>query len=267
MIEGGYILQPRNFDNGKLSKCPPHVREIFSYLVRKANHSDAIINGFEIKRGQLFTSYSTIIEDLSWYVGYRKMTYKKSHCEIAMKVLTKHGTITTTKTTRGIHVTICNYDSYQDPKRYESHNENYTKAATKLQRHDTINKNDKNEKNKELNKDILTYISSEEQKIIDEFNNICTSLPKITTMTKTRKDKIKTRLKEFKKLGIDVSELFKIIEESDYLTGRNGRWSYCSFDWIFKNQENWIKIWEGNYNNKQPKQPEFKRIGSYGEEF
>lgn len=119
---------------------------------------------------------------------------------------------------------------------------------------------------KDIIKDKDENINLEEKLIIEQFNNICTSLPKIRSLTKKRKEKLKLRLKEFKESNVDVSELFKIVEESDFLTGREGKWS-CSFDWIFNNQENWIKIWEGNYNNKQPKQTEFKRIGSYGEEF
>jgi hypothetical protein len=46
-------------------------------------------------------------------------------------------------------ITICNYDLYQDPKNYESHTKADTKATMKPQGTDTINKNDKNVKNKE----------------------------------------------------------------------------------------------------------------------
>ena len=112
MIKGGYILQPRQVDESDIFNSPPHVREIWLYLIRMANHKD----NFKLKRGQLLTSYSKIINDLSWYVGYRKESYKKHHCEIAMKQLTKRHMITTAKTTRGIIVTICKYELYQNPK-------------------------------------------------------------------------------------------------------------------------------------------------------
>lgn len=142
MIKGGYILQPRKLDESDIMNSPPHIREIWSYILRKANYYD---HG-DIKRGQLYTSYKQIINDLSWHIGYRKETYKKHHCEIAMKALTKKNMITTTKTTRGLIITICNYEYYQDPKNYECYNENITKATRKLHDNDTIHKEDKKEK-------------------------------------------------------------------------------------------------------------------------
>lgn len=148
VIRGGYILQPRSIDESEVSKFPPHVREIWSYLLRKANHADIISSGKTIKRGQLFTSYSEILEALSWKVGYRKESYKKHHCETAMKLLVKATMITTTKTTRGIIITICKYDYYQNPKNYETDSENCNETeyetATKCA---TINKNEKNDNN------------------------------------------------------------------------------------------------------------------------
>jgi hypothetical protein len=43
---------------------------------------------------------------------------------------------------------------------------------------------------------------------------------------------------------------FEHINQSDFLTGRNGSWGACCFDWIMK-QENFVKILEGNYDNGQ----------------
>jgi len=145
MIKGGYILQPRKIDESDIQECPPHVREIWLYLLRKANHKDT--PNKKLQKGQLLTSYKKIINDLSWKVGYRTENYKKHHCETAMKVLTRLNMITTTKTTRGIIVTICNYEYYQNPKNYENHNGNDNKTTTKPQSTDTIDKNVKNEKN------------------------------------------------------------------------------------------------------------------------
>lgn len=146
-IKGGYILQPRSIDESGVAKLPPHVREIWLYLLRKANHSDTVISGTPINRGQLFTSYKDILEDLSWYVGYRKEGYKKHHCETAMRLLTKEGMIVTAKTTRGMIVTICKYDYYQNPKNYETGREIDTERTGNRQSTDTINKNDKNVNN------------------------------------------------------------------------------------------------------------------------
>lgn len=94
-------------------------------------------------------------------------------------------------------------------------------------------------------------------RIMDSFNSICISLPKIKSMTDRRKKKINTRLKD---LGGNVDlleDIFHRVEASDFLTGRIATeedW-IASFDWIIKNQDNLSKIVEGNYDNKgKPKQ-------------
>lgn len=147
MIKGGYILQPRKIDESEVSKCPPHVREIWLYLLRKAFYKD----GNKLKRGQLLTSYSQIINDLSWKIGYRTERYKKHHCGTAMKLLTKLGMIATTKTTRGMIVTILNYDYYQDPNNYETNNETNNKQTRSKQSSDTIDKEREEGKKERIN--------------------------------------------------------------------------------------------------------------------
>lgn len=141
-IPGGYILQPRCIDNSFIAGAPPHVREIWALLLRKANHKPRKVSGKLINRGQLWTSYNHIINELSWKVGYRKESYKKHHIETAMKLLTKETMITTTKTTRGMIVTICNYDYYQNPKNYETDSETDNETDNEQT---GINKNVKND--------------------------------------------------------------------------------------------------------------------------
>lgn len=143
MIKGGYYIKARCIQDSEISKAPPYIREIWDWILKECNHKDTNI----CKRGQTIRSFNDIIEGLSWYVGWRKNTYKKDHCEKAMKWLKKATMIDTTKTTRGMLITVLNYDKYQDPKNYESDNEDNSKATGEQQNLHTINKNDKNEKN------------------------------------------------------------------------------------------------------------------------
>jgi hypothetical protein len=43
--------------------------------------------------------------------------------------------------------------------------------------------------------------------------------------------------------------LFQKAQESDFLSGRSGRWTGCNFDWLLK-EANMIKVLEGCYDNK-----------------
>lgn len=133
-IRGGFYLKARKTQQSWIAHAPPHVREIWDWLLLNANWKDDSGLG----KGRILTSYKEIREGLHWMVGYRKERYKNWQCEISMKLLTKAAMIATTKTTRGLIVTILNYNKYQDPKNYESRNEIYTKATRKPQGSRTI---------------------------------------------------------------------------------------------------------------------------------
>lgn len=142
MIKGGYYLKARKIQESAISLAPPHVREIWDWLLKECNHSPRQSSGRLIERGQCVRSYRDILDGLKWKVGYRVCRYSKWDCERAMKWLTKHTMVTTTKTTRGLVITILKYDYYQNPKNYESHSKATTKATREPQGCDTINKND-----------------------------------------------------------------------------------------------------------------------------
>ena len=85
------------------------------------------------------------------------------------------------------------------------------------------------------------------QEVIDSFNEICgDSLPKVTKASSKRKKSIKSLLKEYS--FDEVIDVFRKTQASDYLTGRNGIWYNCSFDWIM-NPNNFLKVFEGTYDN------------------
>lgn len=106
-----------------------------------------------------------------------------------------------------------------------------------------------------LEEDIERDIDKNKKKIdysyiVDRFNLICTSLPKVTILTEKRK---KAMDKVFIKDSVirieDLDILLAKIEDSDFLTGRNGTWK-ANFDWVM-NPTNIAKVIDGNYDNHQ----------------
>jgi len=164
-IPGGYYLKPRCIKESDISSKPPHFREIWDYLIREANHATT----GKFMRGQCIKTMNQIIEDLKWYAGWRLMSYKKSQCENALKYLMESGMIEKRKTTRGMIITICKYDYYQNPQNYETNSEPKTKGPRSKQSADTINKNDKNKKEKEEGESNLkssqAFLRNEFQKV------------------------------------------------------------------------------------------------------
>ena len=258
-IKGGYILQPRIIDESKTSRFPPHVREIWLYLLRRANHEDRVVHGTLIKRGQLKTSYKDIMEDLSWYVGFRKESYKKHHCETAMKLLTREQMITTSKTTRGMIVTVCNYDYYQTPKNYETDSERFNETTRDRQSTDRINKNEKNERMEEGYTEANASMSNEGRStqqdqinykaLIDFFNSETNGIfgKVVYPISEKRKGNIRARIREY---GKDVfADMIRRASKSNFLKGENKNGWKATFDWMLK-PNNFQKIIEGNYDNK-----------------
>ena len=84
------------------------------------------------------------------------------------------------------------------------------------------------------------------QGIVDMFNEICKSYPKVTKLSAARQKAIKTRLKVYS--IEDFRELFTMAEQSRFLKGGNNRnWS-ANFDWLIKDA-NMAKVLDGNYND------------------
>lgn len=128
MIKGGYILQPRCFDQSQSATMPPVARELWLYLLRKVNHKD----GGGLRRGQGHFVIEDIQNALSWHVGYIRKTYSKSQLVKALRRLREGSMIASTKATRGMVITVLKYDYYQDPKNYEGTNEGSTKDTRRL---------------------------------------------------------------------------------------------------------------------------------------
>jgi len=84
--------------------------------------------------------------------------------------------------------------------------------------------------------------------IVSLYNSLCTSLPRVQTVTEKRKKTIKTRWKKHHDLST-YRQLFSMAEASDFLSGRNGKWTSCNFDWLLK-EPNMVKVLEGAYDNR-----------------
>ena len=84
--------------------------------------------------------------------------------------------------------------------------------------------------------------------IVELYNSVCTSLPKVQKVTDKRKREIRMRWKSYPDLET-FRRLFQKAQESDFLSGRSGRWTGCNFDWLLK-EANMVKVLEGCYDNK-----------------
>lgn len=86
------------------------------------------------------------------------------------------------------------------------------------------------------------------QRIVDMYNDICISFPRLKTLSDSRKKSIKARFKSGYTYE-DFGNLFKKAENSNFLKGSNDRnWS-ATFDWLIKDS-NMAKVLDGNYDER-----------------
>ena len=87
--------------------------------------------------------------------------------------------------------------------------------------------------------------------IIDLWKQLVPSLPEPEGSVDSSSSRGKTiRVRWQQNPDIEVFRaIFSKVEASDFLTGRNGKWTACSIDWVLKSS-NWQKVKEGNYGNK-----------------
>jgi len=126
-INNGYYIKARCIKDSKIAHATPCVREVWDWILREVNHQDTKV----CKRGECIRSISDIQEGLSWFIGWRKVTYKRHSCENATKWLRKAGMIATTKAARGMLIKVLNHAKYNDLKNYECRTECRTDSRTR----------------------------------------------------------------------------------------------------------------------------------------
>ncbi len=82
------------------------------------------------------------------------------------------------------------------------------------------------------------------QEIVDMYNNICVSLPRVTKLSEARKKAIRARYNQY--AIEDFKRLFETAEGSSFLKGGGGQDWVASFDWLIKDS-NMAKVLDGNY--------------------
>jgi len=128
VIEGGFVLFAKKTLESGLMRMNPLTFKLFAWMLLRASYTD----GEKLKRGQLFTTIEEMREVGSYMAGYRKIKPSKRKVRTSYETLTKSTMIDTTKSTRGLIITVLNYDKYQSVSNYERHTEGHNEMLTKV---------------------------------------------------------------------------------------------------------------------------------------
>jgi predicted transcriptional regulator len=247
-----------------------NTKTLFIHLLLKANHKSSKWQGIEIKRGQLVTGRKVLA---------RETGLSEQQVRTSLEKLKSTNETTIKSTKQNSVITILKYEVYQNtqqnsqPTSYEKNNIDYDlitdnalrkidtfRPTNESTKHNSIidstteiyqptNQPTTNQRPTTNNNVINIYNHVPFEEIKNSFNEICSELPRIKSITPKRKTKVATRWKEQPDINYWV-EIFKKVQDSDFLSGRSSNKWKCSFDWIFENGSNYIKIDEGNYSNK-----------------
>lgn len=182
------------------------------------------------------------------------------------------------------YILITNWEKYQQEDKLQAIRE-YNREAKRKQREKqkekllicqgqnqgTLQDCQYTEEDKDIDKDIelnnnnnIKCLSEEIQEFFNLYNSITKRLPKAEKLSETRKNKIKARLK-----NIPLSEwkkVFEKMEASDFCCGMNDRKWQASFDWIIANDNNYVKVLECKYDNRQSNTKDLEQLQQIGME-
>ena len=256
-MRDGYIKLHRKILDNPISKKSDYAW-LWTVLLLKANHKETkfVFNNetLILKPGQLLTGRKKLASETG---------INESQIYKILNFLEKEHQIEQQKTNKFTVITVLKWANYQgDKTKKEQQKEqpSNNQVTTKEQQSNTYKndknvKNDKNtyksEKNKDKKKKKEKKKTIPYKEIIEIYNNICKSLPQVQVLSESRKTLIRCR---FNKYGIDkLKKVFEKAEASTFLTNKDGdsdrNWN-ATFDWLL-NENNMIKVLEGNYNNKQ----------------
>jgi hypothetical protein len=183
----------------------------------------------------------------------------------ALKILEKHGVISKfTLGTQRNKCSIITLNSNTLNNTLNTHCEPVQKGCTEVVQHTThtLNNTVKQEEYKTIKE---TYVKNDNKNasallvrnIVKSYNESFPELPSVSKITPGRKSKLIKIINdkftvngnpvEFKTLH-DWEGLFSYMQNSDFLMGRSSDWQ-MTFDFMI-NSTNFVKIIEGNYDNK-----------------
>lgn len=119
------------------------------------------------------------------------------------------------------------------------------------------NENEIENDNKDISIDInnKTIDNLKPEEVIVVYNNMC---PELLTASQHPPDEGRAVIMEagarIHDAGKTWAEYFQMVHDSDFLTGRNGRWTGCTFGWLMR-PENMEKVLNGNYANRAAPAP------------
>lgn len=244
----GFIKLPRKIREwtwyGKLN-----TRAVFLHILLGAAWEDETVHGIKIRRGQFVTTVPELAAENQLTIQQVKtaLSHLKSTGEITVSVQSKISVITVNNYDNLLNGSFKNNEIYTDTSNvYQPEVERDSKPPTLL-------KNTRIEEAEETRAATAENSTDFVTSVIDKYNEICKSLPNIRSdIAVLHKAELIRNAKTI--MGnASFEQLFKLVEQSDFLTRRNSDSGFkADFEWIMK-PDNLVKILSGAYSENYSK--------------
>ena len=267
-------------------------------LLLVANYRDSVIyvrgNKVDVKRGQIAKSQDFFATRWKWSRG-KVIRF--------LDELQKCGQIVQQKSNVITLISVVNYECYQQDSTTDEPQTDNRRTADKTtdsttdepqivqpyERRIKKNKEDNKETSLTRGKEIAAAVAaptsaSDEaeapkpinaekrgnlpfKEIKELWNAVCVGYPKLHSLSESRKNKMRNRVAEMGGVGKALPllrEIFTKMQASSFLRGDNKRGWKASFDWLFENDKNWVKVYEGNYDNRPDTAPRYRTNSNNG---
>ena len=256
-MAGGHILIPRTIEDWEWFDDKT-MFYVWIRLILMANWEDKRWHGEAVEKGSFITSISGLSNTLGISVRQARTCIDR---------LIEDKLIVIETTNKRTKITICNYESYQGyaTNKRQTNDKQDVKKTTTTKVYDTSDTKVSSYPIQESlfkDEEIDTVVSTKKSDIdydhvLKLWNSSMTrKIPKLKAVSDSRKEKIRLRIDEMgglEQAEAILEESFQKMNDSDYCNGENDNKWVATFDWFFMNDKNWIKVIEGNYDNRKRK--------------
>ena len=257
VIPDGYVLLARRLKDSKLWQCPPDTMRVAMYLLHEARwkaEPKQYPPDLNVHRGQVLTSLRDIAEECSWWENRKVRKYSAQKIKRIIDTLCEIGFCKRISDTFGTHLSICNYETYQDAGNYIS--DNTVTAPLQQCDNSVTNSNKGNKANKENNNTPRKHIDNAtnrmtKSEVDDEFDRFWAEYP-------NKKAKLKARAKF--RAALNASEDTPTPETLITGAEQYAKWcrhtgqevGFIAHPTTWLNQGRWLD--ELDFNQNKPKQ-------------
>ena len=230
---------------------------LYLHLALNASHTPAKVRGVDIPAGSVVASLPDLAEAL-------KLPYNTVRA--ALTVLRRAGDITLKGLYHCTLITLTDPDDQpdtlsapQEPKIQNSTSKIQNPPAPAQQpniQHSTFQIQNSPAQQPEIQHSKSNIQNPPAlRRLVDLWNETCPALTPVKVCTGARRKKIAQRLRQFgdtDKALATFADVFARCRSSAFLNGRNARHWKVTFDWLMADDTNWVKVWEGRYDDPAP---------------